>query len=75
MSKHTREVRADATPTALCSSYGTERRGISPRPCPDGHCPRHRPANYAEYMARHSVDSIPSRTDRAERFHTFGITR
>ena len=59
--------------------------GIARAGFPDpGHvgCPRHDAVYYSEYMARHATDSIPhvdrdpwTSADRAERYHTFGITR
>lgn len=32
-------------------------------------CPRHRPVDYAESMARHATDSIPHVWTAAERYH------
>ena len=49
--RHIRNARTDATPTAECNSADAPF-------CQSNVCPRHRPANYAEYMARHSIDSI-----------------
>lgn len=48
--KHRRVCHTDARPTARCTSVNADF-------CLSL-CPRHRAADYAENMARHSVDSI-----------------
>lgn len=73
--RHVRNIRTDATPEALCSVHGSHRKAGRMTMCADNYCPRHRPANYAENMARHAVDSLPAHITREMHFHTYGITR